>query len=185
MVRSSITSRKSTGGGGDWSGTAKPSSLTQSHWSRTELSIYIVNGHCMRLTVSSRWMWFPKRVTDQFGNNFNSFLFEINFTLPWTVWFTFIAHISISIMSFFKSAVIRCIFSAWFFVAFMSFFKSVVIRWISSVWFTQTFRERENQQQIWMSKLTWITGKELEWETGKKKNNNGDQFRWKKNIKII
>ena len=32
-----------------------------------------------------------------------------------------------------------------------------------------------------MSTLTWITGKELEREI----NNNGDQFRWKKNMKII
>ena len=82
--------------GGGWSGTAKPSSLTQSHWSSTELSIYFVNGYCIKLTISPRCMWFPKRVTDHFGNNFNSFLFEINFTLPLnsTVWFTFVAHIS-------------------------------------------------------------------------------------------
>ena len=32
-----------------------------------------------------------------------------------------------------------------------------------------------------MSTLTWITGKELEREI----NNNGDQFRWKKNVKIL
>ena len=32
-----------------------------------------------------------------------------------------------------------------------------------------------------MSTLTWITGKELEREI----NNNGDQFRWKENMKII
>ena len=32
-----------------------------------------------------------------------------------------------------------------------------------------------------MSTLTWITGKELEREM----NNNGDQFRWKKNMKIM
>ena len=32
-----------------------------------------------------------------------------------------------------------------------------------------------------MSTLTWITGKELEREM----NNNGDQFRWKKSMKII
>ena len=32
-----------------------------------------------------------------------------------------------------------------------------------------------------MSTYTWITGKELEREI----NNNGDQFRWKKNVKII
>ena len=31
-----------------------------------------------------------------------------------------------------------------------------------------------------MSKLTWITGKELEREI----NNNGDKFHWKKNMKI-
>ena len=31
-----------------------------------------------------------------------------------------------------------------------------------------------------MSTLTWITGKELEREV----NNNGDQFRWKKNMKL-
>ena len=30
-----------------------------------------------------------------------------------------------------------------------------------------------------MSTLTWITGKELEREV-----NNGDQFRWKKNMKL-
>ena len=32
-----------------------------------------------------------------------------------------------------------------------------------------------------MSTLIWITGKELEREI----NNNGDQFRWKKNVRII
>ena len=32
-----------------------------------------------------------------------------------------------------------------------------------------------------MSTLTWITVKELEREI----NNNGDQFRWKKNAKFI
>ena len=32
-----------------------------------------------------------------------------------------------------------------------------------------------------MSTLTWITGKELEQQI----NNNGDQFRWKKNKEII
>ena len=32
-----------------------------------------------------------------------------------------------------------------------------------------------------MSTLTWITGKELE----RTRNNNGDQFRWKKNMKIV
>ena len=32
-----------------------------------------------------------------------------------------------------------------------------------------------------MSTLTWITVKELEREI----YNNGDQFRWKKNVKII
>ena len=31
-----------------------------------------------------------------------------------------------------------------------------------------------------MSKLTWKTGKELKREI----NNNGEQFRWKKNLKI-
>ena len=38
-------------------------------------------------------------------------------------------------------------------------------------------RERERKKQS----LTWITGKELEREI----YNNGDQFRWKKNVKII
>ena len=32
-----------------------------------------------------------------------------------------------------------------------------------------------------MSTLTWILGKQLEREI----NNNGDQFRWKKNMRII
>ena len=32
-----------------------------------------------------------------------------------------------------------------------------------------------------MAALTWITGKELERDI----NNNGDQFRWKKSIKVI
>ena len=32
-----------------------------------------------------------------------------------------------------------------------------------------------------MSTLTWITGKELQREV----NNNGDQFLWKKNMKIV
>ena len=32
-----------------------------------------------------------------------------------------------------------------------------------------------------MSTLTWITGKEPEREI----NNNGNQFRWKKNMKMI
>ena len=32
-----------------------------------------------------------------------------------------------------------------------------------------------------MSTLTWVSGKQLEREI----NNNGDQFRWKKNMRII
>ena len=32
-----------------------------------------------------------------------------------------------------------------------------------------------------MSTLTWITGKELDGET----SNNGNQIRWKKNMKMI
>ena len=39
-------------------------------------------------------------------------------------------------------------------------------------------REREKKKK---QSLTWITGKELEREI----YNNGDQFRWKKNVKII
>ena len=53
----------------------------------------------------------------------------------------------------------------------------------------QTFREEKTNTKKMslsfhlslMSTLTWITGKELEREI----NNNGDQFRWKKNMKII
>ena len=35
--------------------------------------------------------------------------------------------------------------------------------------------------EIWMSTLTWITEKELELEI----KNKGDEFRWKKNMKIL
>ena len=53
----------------------------------------------------------------------------------------------------------------------------------------QTFREEKTNNRnmslsfhlILMSTLTWITGKELEQEI----NNNGDQFGWKKNMKLI
>ena len=43
----------------------------------------------------------------------------------------------------------------------------------------RTFSEREREKK--KQSLTWITGKELEREI----NNNGDQFRWKKNVKFI
>ena len=53
----------------------------------------------------------------------------------------------------------------------------------------QTFREEKTNNKkmslsfhlILMSTLPWITGKELEREI----NNNGDQFGWKKNMKLI
>ena len=44
----------------------------------------------------------------------------------------------------------------------------------------RTFSAREREREKKQS-LTWITGKELEREI----YNNGDQFRWKKNVKII
>ena len=52
---------------------------------------------------------------------------------------------------------------------------------------TERDRERNNNKTslsfhfILMSTLTWITGKELEFEI----NNNGAQFRRKRNMKII
>ena len=44
----------------------------------------------------------------------------------------------------------------------------------------RTFSEREREREKKQS-LTWITGKELEREI----YNNGDQFRWKKNVKFV